>query len=69
MSEKESKKVCPRIKCDVEDCIHNFHENATCKLDTIEVSNCTGQEQAKSEDGTACYSYQYVGKAKENDIK
>lgn len=68
MSKKENKKVSPKIQCNVVDCMHNCVENCTCRLDTIQVCNCSGEKYAKHEDGTACSSYNYAGDLNETEI-
>lgn len=53
----KDKNINPKIKCDVKDCTHNCNSDCMCELETISVCTCTNEDQAKTQEGTACNSY------------
>lgn len=55
MDHKNSQK----IKCTVEDCMHNNRQDCICKLNKISVSPCGNAQTPDAKESTACLSYEY----------
>lgn len=54
-------KYSQKIGCNVNECTHNCIEDATCKLDKIQVTPCGGKGSKTPEDETACGNYLFSG--------
>ena len=49
-----------KIKCTVEDCMHNNRQDCICKLEKISVSPCSNKQTPDATESTACLSYEYA---------